>query len=64
MIGFDINELNEIDWYWIEYSLRENLQVLEGLEKEPSPELAKVIKEVKNALRKVEVKRKTYEQKG
>jgi hypothetical protein len=56
MLGFDINELNEIDWYWIEYSLRENLQILQGLEKAPSPELAKVIKEVKSALRKVEVR--------
>ena len=56
MIGFDVYGLNDADAFWVEYSLREQIDIIkEILKKNPNSEIEnrKTLKEITNAWKKV-----------
>jgi hypothetical protein len=52
-IGFQVNELTEEDWQWIEQGLREMLEMFDEMDNKDTPEIT-AIREIESALRKVE----------
>jgi hypothetical protein len=52
MIGFQVNELDEVDWSWLAQGLRELIEIFEEMEE--SPEVLKALAEIRKALFKVE----------